>query len=86
MATVQAMLIEFGPAEPLDSFLARPLLMYLTPGLLNDLTTGIVAGKLAADIVSTPSPSAPTSCGSARPRATGPWGNAGSSAPTPTLR
>jgi hypothetical protein len=51
VATVQAMLIEFGPAELVDSLLARPLLMYLLPGLLHDLTAGIVAGKLAADVV-----------------------------------
>jgi hypothetical protein len=51
MATVQTMLIEFGPAELVDSLLTRPLLMYLLPGLLHDLTAGIVAGKLAADVV-----------------------------------
>jgi hypothetical protein len=51
VATVQAMLIEFGPAELVDSLLARPLLMYLLPGLLHNLTAGIVAGKLAADAV-----------------------------------
>lgn len=51
MATVLAMLVEFGPAELVDSLLARPLLMSLLPGLLGDLTAGIVAGKLAADVV-----------------------------------
>ena len=51
LATVQAMLIEFGPAELVDSLLARPLLMYLLPGLLHNLTAGIAAGKLAADVV-----------------------------------
>jgi hypothetical protein len=50
-ATVRDMLIEFGPAEIVDSFLARPLLMYLMPSLLHDVTTGILAGKLAADVV-----------------------------------
>jgi hypothetical protein len=51
LAAVQAMLLEFGPAELVDSLLVRPLLMCLLPGLLHDLTAGIVAGKLAADAV-----------------------------------
>jgi hypothetical protein len=51
LATVQAMLLEFGPAELVDSLLARPLLMYLLAGLLANLTAGIAAGKLAADVV-----------------------------------
>jgi hypothetical protein len=49
--TVRDLLIEFGPAELVDSLLARPLLMYLMAGLLPNFTAGIVAGKLAADVV-----------------------------------
>jgi hypothetical protein len=49
--TVRDMLIEFGPAELVDSLLVRPLCMYLIPSLLNDFTAGILAGKLAADVV-----------------------------------
>jgi hypothetical protein len=49
--TVRAMLIEFGPAELVDSLLARPLFMYLMPSLLHNFTAGIVAGKLAADVI-----------------------------------
>jgi hypothetical protein len=49
--TVRAMLIEFGPAELVDSLLARPLFMYLMPSLLHNFTAGIVAGKLAADAI-----------------------------------
>ena len=49
--TVRAMLIEFGPAELVDSLLARPLFMYLMPSLLHNFTAGIVAGKVAADVI-----------------------------------
>jgi len=49
--TVRALLLEFGPAELVDSFLARPFLMYLMPGVLHSFTAGILAGKLAADVV-----------------------------------
>jgi hypothetical protein len=49
--TVRDLLIEFGPAELVDSLLARPLFMYLMPVLLQNFTAGIVAGKLAADVI-----------------------------------
>jgi hypothetical protein len=49
--TVRDLLIEFGPAELVDSLLARPLFMYLMPSLLHNFTAGIVAGKLAADAI-----------------------------------
>ena len=49
--TVRDLLIEFGPAELVDSLLARPLFMYLMPSLLHNFTVGIVAGKLAADVI-----------------------------------
>jgi hypothetical protein len=49
--TVRDMLVEFGPAELVDSLLVRPFSMYLMTGLLGDFTAGIVAGKLAADVV-----------------------------------
>ena len=49
--TVRDLLIEFGPAELVDSLLARPLFMYLMPSLLHNFTAGIVAGKLAADVI-----------------------------------
>jgi hypothetical protein len=45
------MLIEFGPAELVDSFLARPIFMYSMPTLLHNFTAGLIAGKLAADVV-----------------------------------
>jgi hypothetical protein len=49
--TIRDLLIEFGPAELVDSLLARPLLMFLMPSLLHNFTAGIVAGKLAADVI-----------------------------------
>jgi hypothetical protein len=49
--TARDMLIEFGPAELVDTFLARPFFMYLMPTLLHNLPAGLLAGKLAADVV-----------------------------------
>jgi hypothetical protein len=45
------MLIEFGPAELVDSLVARPLFMYAMPMLIHNFTVGLVAGNLAADVV-----------------------------------
>jgi hypothetical protein len=45
------LLIEFGPAELVDSLLARPFFMYSMPMLIHNFTVGLVAGKLAADVV-----------------------------------
>jgi hypothetical protein len=45
------LLVEFGPAEIADTFAVRPLAMYLGPLLIGHLAAGILAGKLAADIV-----------------------------------
>jgi hypothetical protein len=49
--TVRDLLIEFGPAELVDTVLVRPLFMYLMPSLLDNFTAGILLGKLAADVV-----------------------------------
>jgi hypothetical protein len=49
--TVRNLLIEFGPAELVDSLLVRPFFMYLMPSLLHDFTAGILVGKLAADVI-----------------------------------
>lgn len=45
------LLVEFGPAEALDSLLVRPLAMYAGPMVTDDLLSGTVAGKVAADLV-----------------------------------
>jgi hypothetical protein len=50
-STLRDMLIEFGPAELVDSFLVRPFFMFLMPSLLGNFTAGILLGKLAADVI-----------------------------------
>jgi uncharacterized protein (DUF2062 family) len=45
------LLVEFGPAEALDSLLVRPLAMYAGPMITGDLLGGTVAGKVFADLV-----------------------------------
>jgi hypothetical protein len=47
--TTRELLLEFGPAELLDSLVIRPLAMGLGVRLLGE-SVGIVAGKLAADV------------------------------------
>ena len=47
---LRALLVEFGLAKALDSFLIRPALMYYFPILLGNFSAGIVAAKFAADI------------------------------------
>lgn len=44
-------LLEFGPAEIIDSFLSRPFMMYFFPKITGNLHTGIFLGKIAADII-----------------------------------
>jgi hypothetical protein len=48
---VRDMLIEFGPAELVDSLFVRPFFMYLIPSLLNNFTAGLLLGKLTADVI-----------------------------------
>ncbi|GIF62852.1 hypothetical protein Ais01nite_08870 [Asanoa ishikariensis] len=50
-AVVRDMVLEFGPAELLDTLLVRPGAMYLATRALGTTTTGVVVGKLAADVV-----------------------------------
>lgn len=49
--TIKHIVLDFGLAELADSFVIRPLFMYLFPLWLKDYTTGIVAGKIASDLV-----------------------------------
>jgi fructose-specific phosphotransferase system IIC component len=49
--TITGVMVEFGPAEIADTFAVRPLAMYLGPLLIGSLTAGVLAGKLAADVV-----------------------------------
>jgi len=47
---VKSMLLEFGPAEVIDSFFLRPFFMYYFPVLIHNYPIGILVGKLAGDI------------------------------------
>lgn len=50
--SIRGMLIEFGFAEVLDTFLVRPGLFYLVPATLGgNYALGIVIAKLSADLV-----------------------------------
>lgn len=48
--TLRNIVLEFGLAEALDSFLLRPTLMYLAIVAIPQLQLAIVVGKLAADV------------------------------------
>ncbi len=47
---VRALVVQFGPAEALDSQLIRPTLMYWLPRWLHSVPQGILVAKFAADI------------------------------------
>jgi|SRR5262245_815563 len=49
--TLQDLVLEFGPAEVLDTCLIRPLAMYLGITLLANVTSGTIAGKVVADLI-----------------------------------
>jgi hypothetical protein len=48
---VPAVLVEFGPAELLDTLVVRPLLMAAGPALTGSVVGGTLAGKCGADVV-----------------------------------
>ena len=43
-------IVEFGPGEYVDSFIIRPMAMYLLPKLLGNVFVGLFLGKIAADV------------------------------------
>jgi|SRR4051794_3587428 hypothetical protein len=51
LVAVRDLLIEFGPAEVLDTGFIRPLCMYLATQAVADLTVGVLLGKVAADVI-----------------------------------
>jgi hypothetical protein len=51
LTTLKNMVLDFGVAELADSFVVRPFFMYIFPLWLNDYSAGIVAGKIASDLV-----------------------------------
>lgn len=48
--TLRNMILEFGPAESLDSFIVRPALMYVSQVQLGPVA-GTLSGKIAADVI-----------------------------------
>src|SRR3954454_7014165 len=50
-AQLPGLLVEFGPAEVLDTVLLRPALMWAAPLGIGHVTAGVLLGKLAADLV-----------------------------------
>ncbi|UBF28095.1 hypothetical protein K9N68_09510 [Kovacikia minuta CCNUW1] len=51
LKNIRNIVLEFGVAEWLDSGFVRPFMMYIFPKLLGNFELGILAGKIAADIV-----------------------------------
>lgn len=51
LVTLRNLILEFGVAETLDSLLIRPALIYAAGQILADMQLGVLAGKLAADVV-----------------------------------
>jgi hypothetical protein len=49
--TLRNLLVEFGPAELLDTFAVRPLAMYAASTVVGQVVTGVILGKIAADAV-----------------------------------
>jgi hypothetical protein len=47
---LKEMVLEFGPSELLDSFLFRPMFLYVIPKYIQNETAGYLLGKLAGDI------------------------------------
>ena len=45
------LLVEFLPAELLDSFIIRPYLMYVLPQHIHPYPVGFLAGKFSADVL-----------------------------------
>ncbi|MEY2849823.1 MAG: hypothetical protein RI885_2490 [Actinomycetota bacterium] len=51
LSTLRSLILEFGPAEVIDTLAARPALMYLAAVLLAGAPSSWLVGKVAADIV-----------------------------------
>lgn len=48
---IKSIILEFGPAEVIDTFLSRPFMMYIFPKFIGNIQLGIIIGKIAADII-----------------------------------
>jgi len=47
---IRNLILEFGPAEFLDTLIIRPALMFIFPIIIGNLAIGIFIGKITADI------------------------------------
>lgn len=50
LLALRSVVVEFGPAEVIDSVLVRPLAFYAVPMLVGNFAVGFVIAKLAADL------------------------------------
>lgn len=50
LLAVRSILVEFGPAEAIDSVVIRPVLLYTLPFLLGNIAVGWVVGSILADV------------------------------------
>src|SRR4051812_30572528 len=50
LVILKDIIVDFGPAELVDSFVTRPLFMYLFPLWLANYPMGVIAGKIASDL------------------------------------
>lgn len=51
LKNIRNLILEFGFSEFLDSFFVRPFCMYVFPIIIGNYITGIIIGKIVADIV-----------------------------------
>ncbi len=50
LKTIRNLIVEFGPSEYIDSFIIRPVMMYIFPQIIKNVFIGLFIGKLVADI------------------------------------
>jgi uncharacterized membrane protein YeaQ/YmgE (transglycosylase-associated protein family) len=50
LVALRSILVEFGPAESVDSIVIRPVLLYSFPFLLGNIAVGWIVGSLVADV------------------------------------
>ena len=51
LLALRSLTIEFGPAEVVDSFAVRPVLIYAAPLMLDHIVLGWIVGGFVADLV-----------------------------------
>jgi len=50
LVTLRELVLEFGPAEAVDTVLIRPAMLYAAGQLVADVRLGVVLGKVGADV------------------------------------